>query len=121
MLGSVVYSETQNRTLHVERNFFGTLSVKLDHESGTRILYHGNTIHGRQFINPVYQTEPLSYFHREGPLGLIFDAFNANAASPNVAVVSVGPFTKSIPRLSASRERRSISLTWKNARLLTQT
>jgi spermidine synthase len=90
MLGSVVYSETQNRTLHVERNFFGTLSVKLDHESGTRILYHGNTIHGRQFINPVYQTEPLPYFHREGPLGLIFDAFNANAASPNVAVVGLG-------------------------------
>ena len=90
MLGSVVYAETQNRTLHVERNFFGTLSVKLDHESDTRILYHGNTIHGRQFINPVYQTEPLSYFHREGPLGLIFDAFNSNAASPNVAVVGLG-------------------------------
>ena len=90
MLGSVVYSETQNRTLHVERNFFGTLSVKLDRESDTRILFHGNTIHGRQFINPVYQTEPLSYFHREGPLGHIFDAFNANAASPNVAVVGLG-------------------------------
>ncbi len=90
MLGSVVYSETQNRTLHVERNFFGTLSVKLDHESHTRILYHGNTIHGRQFINPTYQAEPLSYFHREGPLGQIFDAFNSNAASPNVAVVGLG-------------------------------
>jgi spermidine synthase len=90
MLGSVVYSETQNRTLHVERNFFGTLSVKLDHESDTRILYHGNTIHGRQFINPAYQTEPLSYFHREGPLGQIFDAFNSNAASSNVAVVGLG-------------------------------
>jgi spermidine synthase len=90
MLGSVVYSETQNRTLHVERNFFGTLSVKLDHESDTRILYHGNTIHGRQFINPAYQTEPLSYFHREGPLGQIFEAFNSNATSPNVAVVGLG-------------------------------
>ncbi len=90
MLGSVVYSEIQNRTLHVERNFFGTLSVKLDHESDTRILFHGNTIHGRQFINPTYQTEPLSYFHREGPLGQIFDAFNSNAASPNVAVVGLG-------------------------------
>lgn len=90
MLGSVVYSETQNRTLHVERNFFGTLSVKLDHESDTRILYHGNTIHGRQFINPTYQTQPLSYFHREGPLGQIFEAFNSNATSPNVAVVGLG-------------------------------
>jgi hypothetical protein len=68
MLGSVVYSETQNRTLHVERNFFGTLSVKVDPSNATRVLYHGNTIHGRQFIDPNLQCEPLSYFHRDGPL-----------------------------------------------------
>lgn len=90
MLGSVVYSEIENRTVHSERNFFGTLSVKNDPESATRILYHGNTIHGRQFIDPQLQHEPLSYFHRDGPLGRIFEAFNANAASPNVAVVGLG-------------------------------
>jgi hypothetical protein len=90
MLASVFYSEMQNRTLHAERNFFGTLSVRLDPESSTRVLYHGNTIHGRQFIADAYQREPLSYFHREGPLGQIFDAFNSNAASPNVAVVGLG-------------------------------
>ena len=90
MLGSVVYAETQNRTLHHERNFFGTLSVRLDQSGATRILLHGNTIHGRQFVNPSLQTEPLSYFHREGPLGQIFDAFNDNPASPNVAIVGLG-------------------------------
>jgi len=90
MIGSVVYSEIQNRTLHVERNFFGTLSVRLDPESATRTLYHGNTIHGRQFSDPDLQCEPLSYFHRDGPLGQIFDAFNVNAASPNVAIVGLG-------------------------------
>jgi hypothetical protein len=90
MLGSVVYSETQNRTLHDERNFFGTLSVRLDPSSATRILFHGNTIHGRQFVNESLQTEPLSYFHREGPLGQIFDAYNSNPASPNIAVVGLG-------------------------------
>ena len=90
MLGSVVYSETQNRTLHVERNFFGTLSVRFDEASATRVLYHGNTIHGRQFIDPQLQREPLSYFHRKGPLGRIFKAFNSNSASPNVAVVGLG-------------------------------
>ncbi len=90
MLGSVVYSETQNRTLHEERNFFGTLSVRLDPSGATRTLYHGNTIHGRQFIDPSLQCEPLSYFHREGPLGQIFDAFNFNPASPNIAVVGLG-------------------------------
>jgi hypothetical protein len=90
MLGSVVYSEIQNRTLHAERNFFGTLSVRFDPASQTRILYHGNTIHGRQFVAPELQREPLSYFHREGPLGQIFSAFTSNAASPNVAIVGLG-------------------------------
>jgi hypothetical protein len=90
MLGSIVYSEIQNRTLHDERNFFGTLSVRFDPASATRTLYHGNTIHGRQFIDPNHQCEPLSYFHRDGPLGQIFAAFNANAFSPNVAVVGLG-------------------------------
>jgi hypothetical protein len=64
--------------------------VKLDAESATRNLYHGNTLHGRQFIDPNLQREPLSYFHREGPLGQIFEAFNSNAASPNVAIVGLG-------------------------------
>jgi len=90
MIGSIVYSEIQNRTLHDERNFFGTLSVRFDPASATRTLYHGNTIHGRQFIDPNHQCEPLSYFHRDGPLGQIFEAFNANAFSPNVAVVGLG-------------------------------
>jgi hypothetical protein len=90
MLGSVVYSETQNRTLHVDRNFFGTLSVRYDPVSATRILLHGNTIHGRQFVQPELQRQPLSYFHPHGPLGQIFDAFNFNATSPNVAVVGLG-------------------------------
>lgn len=90
LLASVVYSETQNRTLHVERNFFGALSVKYDPENATRVLYHGNTIHGRQFIDPNRECEPLSYFHRNGPLGQIFKSFNANAFSPNVAVVGLG-------------------------------
>ena len=90
MIGSVVYSEIQNRTLHDERNFFGTLSVRLDLASGTRVLYHGNTIHGRQFIDPNLQREPLSYFHRDGPLGQIFEAYNSNSPSSNVGIVGLG-------------------------------
>ena len=90
MLGSIVYAETQNRTLHVERNFFGSLSVRFDKLSANNILYHGNTVHGRQSIDPNLQREPLSYFHRDGPLGQIFEAFNANPASRNIAIVGLG-------------------------------
>src|SRR5688500_4071447 len=90
MLGGVVYSEIENRTLHAQRNFFGTLSVRFDPATATNTLYHGNTIHGRQFVDPQLQREPVSYFHRDGPLGRIFEAFSANAASPNVAIVGLG-------------------------------
>lgn len=90
MLASVVYSEIQHRTLLAERNFFGTLSVRSDPASATHIFYHGNTIHGRQFVAPERQLEPISYFHRDGPLGQIFAAFNSNATSPNVAIVGLG-------------------------------
>ncbi|HEX7334103.1 MAG TPA: fused MFS/spermidine synthase [Pyrinomonadaceae bacterium] len=90
LLGSIVYGETQNRTLHVERNFFGSLSVRFDTPSATHILYHGNTVHGRQSIDPNLQLEPLSYFHRDGPLGQIFEAFYAKPASRNVAVIGLG-------------------------------
>ena len=90
LLASIVYSEIHSRTLHVERNFFGTLSVRVDPTSATRILYHGNTIHGRQFTNASRECQPLSYFHRDGPLGQIFRAFNANPAARNVAIVGLG-------------------------------
>jgi hypothetical protein len=90
MLASVVYSEIQHRTLLAERNFFGTLSVRSDPANASHIFYHGNTIHGRQFVAPELQRQPISYFHRDGPLGQIFAAFNSNAASPNVAVVGLG-------------------------------
>ena len=42
------------------------------------------------FIDPNRQREPLSYFHRAGPLGQIFEAFNENAFSRNIAVVGLG-------------------------------
>jgi hypothetical protein len=64
--------------------------VRFDPANATNVFYHGNTIHGRQFVDPQLQREPLSYFHREGPLGRIFEAFSANAASPNVAIVGLG-------------------------------
>ena len=64
--------------------------MRFDTPSATNILYHGNTVHGRQSTDPNRQHEPLSYFHRDGPLGQIFQAFNANPASRNVAVVGLG-------------------------------
>jgi spermidine synthase len=78
-------------TLHAERNFFGTLRVSLEESGETLRLYHGSTLHGRQYTDPARACEPLSYYHRTGPLGSVFEAFDAKAdAAPAVAVVGLG-------------------------------
>jgi len=90
LLASSLYSGGHGRALHVERNFFGVLRVTLDPDGSFRRLVHGNTVHGRQFIDPARRSEPLSYYHRSGPLGQIFRIFESKTANTNVAVVGLG-------------------------------
>lgn len=90
LLASLFYSGTHGRTLHAERNFFGVLRVTVDPSGTTRRLVHGNTVHGRQSTDPERQDEPLSYYHRGGPLGDIFRAFDARTNSVRVGVVGLG-------------------------------
>ncbi|HEX8635237.1 MAG TPA: fused MFS/spermidine synthase, partial [Pyrinomonadaceae bacterium] len=71
--------------------FFGTLRVTQDPGSDTHWLYHGTTIHGRQSLALARHCEPLSYYHREGPLGQVFKGFDDDAApNANVAIVGLG-------------------------------
>jgi hypothetical protein len=91
MLGSSFHVNLNRETLIAERNFFGTLRVTQDTASDTHWLYHGTTIHGRQSHALSSHCEPLSYYHREGPLGHVFKAFNEQLErSGNVAIVGLG-------------------------------
>jgi hypothetical protein len=51
---------------------------------------HGNTVHGRQSIDPALCCEPLSYYHRGGPVGQILVAFKERPGSKRVGVVGMG-------------------------------
>lgn len=91
MLGSSFHAGLNRETLIAERNFYGTLRVTQDAASDTHWLYHGTTIHGRQSHALARHCEPLSYYHREGPLGRVFETFNARTTTtPNVAIVGLG-------------------------------
>lgn len=94
ILGSTFFTGAAGRTLHVERNFFGVLRVADSADGATRLLYHGSTLHGRQFIDASRRCEPLSYYHRNGPLGAVFGAFDttgaAATATRRVAVIGLG-------------------------------
>jgi hypothetical protein len=90
--GSVAYVGTQGRILVMERNFFGVLRVAEDSRGQFHQLVHGNTLHGRQSLDPARQTEPLAYYHTSGPIGRVFDTFNLihGDSRTDVAVVGLG-------------------------------
>ncbi|MEQ1917991.1 MAG: fused MFS/spermidine synthase, partial [Elusimicrobiota bacterium] len=55
---------------------------------GVRALYHGNTEHGMQFLDPARQAEPLSYYGFSSPLGEASDTLGSGWRS--VGVVGLG-------------------------------
>lgn len=100
MIASALFFEESVRTLHASRNFYGTHRVEANDDDSLHWLQHGSTLHGKQYTNPARACEPLSYYHREGPLGLVFnavrakrDAEGAGARPLSVAVVGLGAGT----------------------------
>jgi spermidine synthase len=76
--------------LHAERTFFGVYRVRTDPDQPFVSLWHGTTIHGRQAIGDA-NPEPLTYFHRNSPIGQIFATLGAEAGS--VGVIGLGTGT----------------------------
>lgn len=95
MLASAYFYEGRGPALHESRNFYGTHRVTADTSGGVHWLSHGSTLHGTQYTDPKRACEPLSYYHREGPLGSVFAALDAkaNARPRSVAVVGLGAGT----------------------------
>jgi spermidine synthase len=92
-----------NSVDHQERSFFGVL--KIEHEAYRygddpfvfRRLVHGTTLHGMQFIHPEdRRAEPLTYYHRTGPIGEVMMVFNGPDTPPqkmNLGVIGLGTGT----------------------------
>jgi hypothetical protein len=94
MLASLLFAGSRDQTLLAERNFFGTLRVAAEDSGELHWLRHGSTLHGRQYTDAARRCRPLSYYHREGPLGSLFDAFDAKPGGARaVAVVGLGAGT----------------------------
>jgi SAM-dependent methyltransferase len=79
VLAAALFSGTEGRTLHAARNFYGTHRVLSDNADTLHWLRHGSTLHGKQYTDPARRCEPLSYYHRGGPLGSVFEALRARA------------------------------------------
>ncbi len=81
---------SQGQVLHRERSFFGTIRVIRVEPGPYHQLIHGNTLHGQQSLDPGRSREPLTYYHRTGPIGHVFDFLGERAGPLNVAIVGLG-------------------------------
>lgn len=75
-----------NTVLESVRGFFGVNKVMVD-SNGYRLLFNGTTLHGVQAPGEG-RPEPLSYYHRYGPLGQWFEGNGGRIL--DVAVIGLG-------------------------------
>jgi hypothetical protein len=78
------------QVLYQHRDYFGVLRVTFDRSGNYHRLIHGHTLHGSQSLDPEHRHEPLTYYHRTGPIGQVFDVLNTRITRSNVAIVGLG-------------------------------
>jgi Ca2+/Na+ antiporter len=90
LLASSIGSLTDDSVAFQTRSFFGVL--KVENDSHFRRLVHGTTMHGKQFLDPDFRQEPLTYYHRTGPIGEVMMMYNQDGQR-NLAVIGLGTGT----------------------------
>ncbi|HNW43274.1 MAG TPA: fused MFS/spermidine synthase [Elusimicrobiales bacterium] len=85
LLGAHAAARTKGFTL---RNFYGISSV--EEKDGARVLLHGNTEHGLQYLDARRELEPTLYYHRQAPIGDIFRLFGPQLHDAGVLGLGAG-------------------------------
>jgi hypothetical protein len=93
LAGVYVDSLDRLRVIHQTRSFFGVLKVEGDLANTYHRLVHGTTLHGEQHMDPDQRREPLTYYHRTGPLGQLFTAFSGPKRKEHLAFIGLGSGT----------------------------
>lgn len=84
-------------TLYQERTFFGVLSVREtviadENQRPEKVheLYHGTTKHGAERLTQANITTPLTYYSRPGPIGQLFNEYDAENSHWRIGAVGLG-------------------------------
>jgi hypothetical protein len=88
MIGAFL-ATNRSPVLYSERTFFGVQQVLGDEGGRFHRLMHGTTLHGIQSTDPNLKTEPLSYYHRDSPVGQVLQELPVSE-SPHIGVIGLG-------------------------------
>ena len=90
LLAGSFLPDQSGRVRYTQRTFFGVYRVVDDPDGRHRSLISGSTLHGRQALDSSRRAEPLTYYHRTGPIGQAFTSLESMADARHVAVVGLG-------------------------------
>jgi hypothetical protein len=90
-VGASLGRGTDESLLFRGRSFFGVYRVMAYPKH--HALQNGTTTHGGQSIYPEFAREPLTYYHRDGPLGQSFEWLMRKNPNRRVAIVGLGTGT----------------------------
>jgi hypothetical protein len=90
LVASLAILAAGHETAYRERSFFGVSQVRVDQTRGLTLLLSGVTNHGAQSLDPAHREEPLSYYHRSGPIGQVFEAILGSPVTSHVAIIGLG-------------------------------
>jgi SAM-dependent methyltransferase len=91
MLAFAIARGRDTTDLLAARSFFGVYHVR--GYTNYHAFQHGTTTHGGQSTLARWRREPLTYYHREGPLGQMFASLMTGKAERRVAIVGLGTGT----------------------------
>jgi hypothetical protein len=77
------------KELAIQRSFFGVHRIVQTADGTFNELFHGTTLHGRQHADGRAGDEPLTYYHRGGPIGSIMAGLPSQNRQ-NIAVIGLG-------------------------------
>src|SRR5262245_28923965 len=93
LVGDFVDERNSNTILRA-RSFFGVLRVTRDTTlTGYTELRHGSTLHGRQSLDQKRRLEPVAYYHRGSPIGLVMEELDRRSTVLRIAVIGLGTGT----------------------------
>jgi hypothetical protein len=91
IVGAALGRGRDTSLLFTGRSFFGVYRVMAYPKH--HALQNGTTTHGGQSIYPQFAKEPLTYYHRDGPLGQSFAWLMRRNPDRRVAIVGLGTGT----------------------------
>jgi hypothetical protein len=90
ILGAGLFHRSlDSRTIFAARSFYAIQRVT-DDPPGTHALVHGDTVHGAQNQAVDRRREPLTYYHRLGPIGTLLTAWTGRSEIERVGVAGLG-------------------------------